>query len=61
VDFDTLKDSTVTIRDLDTMKQLRMPISHLGANITHLASGLKTWEDVSKEYPAFESSAKDQE
>jgi glycyl-tRNA synthetase len=61
VDFDTLKDNTVTIRDLDTMKQLRMPIADLGINITHLSIGLKTWEDVSKEYPAFESAAKDQE
>ena len=61
VDFDTLKDNTVTIRDLDTMKQLRMPIADLGINITHLSIGLKTWEDVSKEYPAFESAVKDQE
>lgn len=26
VDFDTLKDETVTLRDLDTMKQVRMPV-----------------------------------
>jgi len=27
VDFDTLSENTVTIRDLDTMKQVRMPVN----------------------------------
>jgi len=60
VDFDTLKDETVTLRDLDTMKQVRMPITALSSNITLLANGLKTWDDVCKEYPVFESAAKDE-
>ncbi|MBO4736885.1 MAG: hypothetical protein J5627_00390, partial [Bacilli bacterium] len=29
VDFDTLEDNTVTIRDRDTMQQIRMPIDEL--------------------------------
>lgn len=29
VDFDTLEDNTVTVRDRDTMQQVRMPISEL--------------------------------
>ena len=29
VDFDTLEDDTVTVRDRDTMEQVRMPISEL--------------------------------
>jgi len=33
VDFDTLKDETVTLRDLQTMKQVRMKIQELPANI----------------------------
>jgi glycyl-tRNA synthetase len=37
VDFDTLTDNTVTLRDLDTMKQVRMPIADLSINITQLA------------------------
>jgi glycyl-tRNA synthetase len=61
VDFDTLNDKTVTLRDLDTMKQVRMPIADLGSNITQLSYGHKSWDDVSKEYPAFESASKDQE
>lgn len=31
VDFDTLEDNTVTVRDRDTMEQVRMPISALKA------------------------------
>lgn len=61
VDFDTAKDQTVTLRDLDTMKQVRMPIADLSNNITQLSYALKTWDDVLKQYPAFESTAKDQE
>lgn len=61
VDFDTLQDKTVTLRDLDTMKQVRMPIADLPTNISQLSYGLKKWEDVSKEYPEFVSAAKDQE
>ena len=26
IDFDTLKDQTVTLRDLDSMKQIRLPV-----------------------------------
>ena len=29
VDFDTMEDNTVTVRDRDTMQQVRMPISEL--------------------------------
>ena len=31
VDFDTLQDSTVTVRERDTMSQIRLPISELPA------------------------------
>lgn len=59
VDFDTLDNDTVTLRDLDTMKQVRMPIKDLPENISQLANGLKSWVDVSSQYPAFEAAAKD--
>ena len=29
IDFDTLEDNTVTIRDRDTMEQIRLPIDEL--------------------------------
>lgn len=61
VDFDTLKDETVTLRDLDTMKQVRMPIKQLPVNIMQLSAGMKTWEEVCKEFPLFESAAAKEE
>ena len=61
VDFDTLKDETVTLRDLDTMKQVRMPIKQLPVNIMQLSAGMKTREEVCKEFPLFEAAAKEEE
>ena len=29
VDFDTMEDETVTVRDRDTMEQIRLPINQL--------------------------------
>ena len=51
----------MTLRDLDTMKQVRMPIADLSSTISKLSYGLKSWEEVCKEYPLFVSTAKDQE
>lgn len=44
VDFDTLKDETVTIRDLDSMKQVRLPISEVAQNVNAMTNGLLKWE-----------------
>ena len=39
VDFDTLQDETVTLRDLDSMKQIRLPISDLTELVKDLITG----------------------
>jgi glycyl-tRNA synthetase len=44
VDFDTLKDETVTIRDLDSMKQVRLPIAEVADNVNAMTNGLIKWE-----------------
>ena len=44
VDFDTLKDETVTMRDLDSMKQVRLPISEVADNVNAMTSGLLKWD-----------------
>ena len=36
VDFDTLEDNSVTIRDRDTMKQTRLQVSDLAVYLTDL-------------------------
>jgi len=57
VDFDTLKDQTVTLRDLDTLKQIRLPIQELPSLIQSLSFGLCSWNDALAKYPLFEAQA----
>ena len=39
VDFDTLQDETVTLRDLDSMKQIRLPITEVPRVVNSLIVG----------------------
>jgi glycyl-tRNA synthetase (class II) len=55
VDFDTLTQESVTLRDLHTMKQVRMPIADLASNILQLSNGLKAWDEVLAQYPLFQA------
>lgn len=55
VDFDSVQDNTVTIRELNSMKQVRMPIADLANNITQLSQGFKKWEEVLQTYPLFQA------
>ena len=48
VDYKTLEDSTVTIRDRDTMKQVRASMSDIADNIYDLVYGGKSFEDAGK-------------
>ena len=54
VDFDTLKDKTVTLRERDSQGQLRVPIADIPALITGLVKGWTTWDDASAKYPVVE-------
>ncbi|MCJ1322404.1 Glycine--tRNA ligase 1, mitochondrial [Xylographa vitiligo] len=53
VDFQSVKDNTFTLRDRDTMKQVRSDEDTICASIKSLVDGLKTWSDVLKELPEF--------
>ena len=55
IDFQTVKDSTFTLRDRDSTKQVRADEDTILAAIKALAEGTKVWSDVEKELPAFES------
>ncbi|NWS86650.1 GARS ligase, partial [Toxostoma redivivum] len=56
IDFDTVNRSphTATLRDRDSMRQIRAEISELPAIIRDLANGYLTWADVEAKYPQFE-------
>ena len=54
IDFQTVKDSTVTLRDRDSTEQVRASEDEICAAIKSLCEGEETWKDVQKRLPAFE-------
>uniref|UniRef100_A0A1A9WSS9 Glycine--tRNA ligase n=1 Tax=Glossina brevipalpis TaxID=37001 RepID=A0A1A9WSS9_9MUSC len=55
VDFDTLKDPhTVTLRERDTMKQVRVDINSVTEVVKDLSTGRMQWSEVLMKYPIFE-------
>ena len=61
IDDITLKDNTVTLREIDTMKQIRVPIDEVGTVIKNVCNRIEKWEDIVKRYPAFEQAKKDKD
>ena len=53
VDFQSVKDSTFTLRDRDTTKQVRSDEETICAAIKSIVEGHKTWADVQEELPEF--------
>jgi len=51
IDYDTIKDSTVTLRERDSMQQVRVPIAELANLLNDLIDDEITWEQVTKKYP----------
>jgi glycyl-tRNA synthetase len=55
IDFDTLKEpNTVTLRERDSMGQVRIPLADIAEVIKNLACGKTRWSDVESKYPKFE-------
>ena len=56
IDYTTVKDNTVTLRDRDSTKQIRIPIDKLVDTIHALTQlhPTTTFENLMKEYPVFE-------
>lgn len=54
IDFQTVKDSTITLRDRDSTKQVRADEDSIIAAIKALIDGTKVWKDVESELPIFE-------
>ncbi|KAI0440439.1 glycyl-tRNA synthetase [Xylaria telfairii] len=53
IDFQTVQDKTVTLRDRDSTKQVRADEDTIIAAIRSVVEGSKTWQDVESELPAF--------
>lgn len=56
VDFDTVNKfpHTATLRERDTMKQIRVEIEELPRLVSDLSSGRKQWNEVVNNYPSFQ-------
>ncbi|XP_065091559.1 glycine--tRNA ligase [Ochlerotatus camptorhynchus] len=55
IDFDTLKEPhSVTLRERDSMKQVRIGLDEVAAVIRDMATGRMNWVDVEAKYPKFE-------
>jgi glycyl-tRNA synthetase len=51
VDFDTLNDGTVTLRERDSTVQVRLPKNDINYLLFQIVHSRMTWEDVMKKYP----------
>ncbi|KAG0299930.1 Glycine--tRNA ligase 1, mitochondrial [Dissophora globulifera] len=55
VDFDSIKDGTVTLRERDSTKQIREKLETIVELVKDMCDGRTTWTEVSAKYPAFVS------
>jgi len=54
IDFDTLKEPhTATLRERDSMSQLRIPLSEIAAVVRDLSNGKTSWMETEAKYPKF--------
>ncbi|KAI3326388.1 glycyl-tRNA synthetase [Xylariaceae sp. AK1471] len=53
IDFQTVQDKTVTLRDRDSTKQVRAEGDKILAAIRSMVDGSKVWQDIEAELPAF--------
>lgn len=54
IDFQTVKDGTITLRDRDSMRQVRADEDRIIAAVQSLVDGAKEWKDIEAELPLFE-------
>jgi len=54
IDFQTVKDGTITLRERDSTRQVRADEDKIIAAIQSLVDDSKTWKDVEDELPIFE-------
>lgn len=53
VDFETLTDGSITLRDRDSTTQVRASEDEIIGATSSLVSGNKTWKEVAETLPAF--------
>lgn len=53
VDFQSVKDNTVTLRDRDTTKQVRSDLDTICEAVKSMVEGHTSWADTQKKLPEF--------
>ncbi|KAK1940353.1 putative glycyl-tRNA synthetase [Babesia divergens] len=53
IDFQSINDNTVTLRERDSMEQVRVDSEQVADIIADLIRGRSTWDDVTKIHPIF--------
>lgn len=53
VDFQSVKDDSVTLRDRDSTKQVRSDLETICQAIKSMVEDVKTWKEVQSELPEF--------
>jgi len=59
IDFTTTENETVTVRERDSTKQIRVKISEVGSLLRQLCDNTTTWDAVFKSFPAYVSESKE--
>lgn len=55
IDFQTVNDGSITLRERDSMRQVRADEDEIISAIQSLVDGTKTWGDIESELPLFEA------
>ncbi|EER03872.1 glycyl-tRNA synthetase, putative [Perkinsus marinus ATCC 50983] len=55
IDFQSLNDDTVTLRERDSMSQIRLPIADVADLVYKLCTDRMTWEQAAEKYPKFDA------
>lgn len=55
VDYETLDKDTVTLRDIKSMKQIRVPVAELRGLIQGAIDNESDFDQLAKNYPLFEN------
>ncbi|KIW20211.1 glycine-tRNA ligase [Exophiala spinifera] len=59
IDFQTVKDNSLTLRERDSTKQVRASEDEILAAVQSLVDGSETWEQVAQRLPVFEGQEAD--
>lgn len=59
IDFDTVKDRVITLRERDSTSQVRIPMSAIGAEVRALVLGKASWQDMLSCYTAVTPAAEE--